>query len=682
MAAKFMQKHIKVSFIYTLVLIVIQALFSGKAQLLGQDFTSVAESIVSFYPWTAVLELSKLFLYVFAIIFFLRLIFSWGRPPQKKTILNQAAASALCFLSYIAFWFSAALKYPALYEQFIPTRLQSIIHSFAFITSPNSLFFISLTFLTLALFYTQAYSFKKTLAKTSIIILFVFLLPKAALFSFSADTEQTDKNNVVMITIDSFRRDHLNTAITPNIWAIAQDPQSTLFTDHSIGIPRTFPSWKEILESQYGIRNNILHMFPGLKELRSKTQGLPSTLNQQGYSTAVISDFAGDIFPKFKTGFQTINAPKMNIKTMIELGVDQMFPLFLPFMLNDSGRIVFPSLLESPAFADPKFLSEEAVHYIRRNRDKAFFLDIFYSTAHFPYAAPWPFYSKYSDPNYTGSFLFQKTPDLRGDLDSLSTENIKQIRSLYKGALNSIDSSIKVIIDELKNSNLWDTTTLIVTADHGEDLYENNMLQGHGEHLKGTNVLKVPLIIKQPKSSNITHKTVSFLTRSIDIAPTILGLNNIPIPSSMQGTNLTPWTNGKANKNPNQSAYSETGIWFSRKGSGFFQKNRIDYPGISGLLNFDPGKTAEVVLKNKYSAILSTAKHRSLVKGDFKLIAIPTPEKVNLELYNRRDDPENKKNIARDHPDIVSTLEKEMIKIIKENSINSKVIDNYVVPND
>src|SRR5690606_28944331 len=83
-----------------------------------------------------------------------------------------------------------------------------------------------------------------------------------------------------------------------------------------------------------------------------------------------------------------------------------------------------------------------------------------------------------------------------------------------------------------------------------------------------------------------------------------------------------------------------------RQGPGFYQSNRLDYPGISGLLNFDQGYSGEIVLNSRYERAIVAAKHRMLIAGDEKVIYMPTPQGVRYELYDRRLDPANAHNLA------------------------------------
>jgi arylsulfatase A-like enzyme len=77
---------------------------------------------------------------------------------------------------------------------------------------------------------------------------------------------------------------------------------------------------------------------------------------------------------------------------------------------------------------------------------------------------------------------------------------------------------------------------IILTADHGEAFDEHDS-RYHGTSLFEEQV-RVPLVIVVP---GLKPAVVSGPVELIDIAPTVLGLLDIPIPARMRGTDLGPW---------------------------------------------------------------------------------------------------------------------------------------------
>src|SRR4029077_8881294 len=98
---------------------------------------------------------------------------------------------------------------------------------------------------------------------------------------------------------------------------------------------------------------------------------------------------------------------------------------------------------------------------------------------------------------------------------------------------------VGVLRKTLEAAGLWDRTAVIVTADHGEALYEHAFIM-HNEQLYEDSV-RVPLILRLPGSA-LGGRRVPGLVDSTDIAPTIadiLGVKERP-PAGFRGRSLLP----------------------------------------------------------------------------------------------------------------------------------------------
>ena len=100
--------------------------------------------------------------------------------------------------------------------------------------------------------------------------------------------------NVLVLAADSLRADRLDPKIAPNLAALAA--KGTRFDRAYVSIPRTFPSWVTILTGRHGHHHGIRSMFPTWEDRAKDFDALPQRLAQAGWSTGVVSDYAGDIF--------------------------------------------------------------------------------------------------------------------------------------------------------------------------------------------------------------------------------------------------------------------------------------------------------------------------------------------------------------------------------------------------
>lgn len=669
--------------------------FTAGSQFLGRDVSSLAAGVMGFYPWVAAYEAFKVLGAAFCVM---AVVVAFTVTAQRKVAGDRVWArwlfAAAPVVAYGAWLGAAVLHYPSLFEEALPAWAKIWVFRGAFHVSPQTLYRVATVLVGVAPVALAARLVIPRGGATAVAPRYKQALFKAGLCAASATLAAVTwkampngrshgaavKPHVLVIGVDSLRVDRLgNAAVTPHLTALMNDPQTVSFTEHYVGVPRTFPSWIEMIEGRYAAKTGIRHMFPDFASREGEKQGLVTAFRDAGYRTIAVSDFAGDIFPRFQAGFQTVDAPKLTLKTMIRMMIDRAFPLLTPLVASDLGQVLFPALRESPAYADAGWLARRALDDFGDSKAPTF-LTLFFSTAHFPYAAPFPHYKAFASADYDGAYLFEKNPEAGLREGAQRDADVAQVRALYDGAVHAVDAEVGRIERELKMRGLWDDTIVVVTADHGEDLYEDGVGQGHGEHLRGRNVLRVPFLVKMPAGARPSVNKIEFMTRSIDVASTVTAAAGVGGGKIGDGENFLPWVRGERAGDPGLSAYSETEIWFERTGDGFFQKKRLDYPGISGLLDFDQGYSGEIVLNPGYEEALVTAKHRMIADARYKLIYMPTPDGIEYELYDRKADPDDKVNLAAEQPAALEEMRGRLMAWIGMHEAKRRVVSGYVVP--
>lgn len=132
----------------------------------------------------------------------------------------------------------------------------------------------------------------------------------------------------------------------------------------------------------------------------------------------------------------------------------------------------------------------------------------------------------------------------------------------YNAALTAADSAVGKLVAALHAQKLEDNTAVIVVADHGQSL------GAHGEDTHGVflydETIHVPLLIRLPEAKP-TAKQVAAKVRLVDVAPTILEIAAIPVPSQMQGQSLLRIA--KSGSGADQPVYSRSD--FSQRGFGW-----------------------------------------------------------------------------------------------------------------
>jgi len=120
------------------------------------------------------------------------------------------------------------------------------------------------------------------------------------------------------------------------------------------------------------------------------------------------------------------------------------------------------------------------------------------------------------DPGYV--YKRMPTNDMMLGKAPCGPEEVAAVRKLYAGTLYYTDSLLKETFDDLKRLGLWDDTLVIVTADHGEELYDHHGFFHHSPSLY-EGALRVPLLIKFPRQRG--RRVVEENVSHIDILPTI-----------------------------------------------------------------------------------------------------------------------------------------------------------------
>jgi len=160
------------------------------------------------------------------------------------------------------------------------------------------------------------------------------------------------------------------------------------------------------------------------------------------------------------------------------------------------------------------FQTSEAMRWVRKNPNGSI-LYLCYNAPHQPYSPPYLYRNKFSDKNYP------KSNWLKNNLKkNISWDNYKTQMQLYDAEISFIDDQIGRLYNLLSESGLKNNTTVIITSDQGEELFERDDFGHSCKKPLYNELIKVPLIIWSPgllKESKTISKNVS----TADIYPTI-----------------------------------------------------------------------------------------------------------------------------------------------------------------
>ncbi len=303
---------------------------------------------------------------------------------------------------------------------------------------------------------------------------------------------------------------------------------------------------------------------------------------------------------------------------------------------------------------------EERLRKVRKSGEP-FFWHVFYSCNHLPYRSPEPYVSMFSNPNYKGANKngvdfdidgFIGRTDLENKWEALAEKEVQQIRDLYDGTTRQFDGHVGRILDALQRNGLSENTVVVVTADHGDNLYEEGVTLGHGLTFNGgMQANHVPLVIFSP---GVAAQKFPELVRSIDIAPTLLELAGEPVPERWEGRSVAGWLRGETD--PEERVfYGETGFPFIQFRVAGIERPQL--PPMDAMTRIDETFNYQFVLKEEYEAPLVAAKQRCIVLKQWKLICTPTADGGrHFGLFNMEEGGDPLKDVSAENPKIARTL--------------------------
>ncbi len=174
-------------------------------------------------------------------------------------------------------------------------------------------------------------------------------------------------------------------------------------------------------------------------------------------------------------------------------------------------------------------------------RKEPWFLYIGTVDTHVSWRAKEPWLSKY-DPGYSGRFdaVFSGEDAAKSAKLHMTQREMTHVRALYDSNVSYQDDVLGKLIEKLKTAGIWDQTMLVVTADHGDEQWEDGRV-GHGASSRDM-LVHVPLLIHYPPMIKAGKYPEG--TEIIDIVPTIADALGVQMDAEWQGQSLVPLTQG------------------------------------------------------------------------------------------------------------------------------------------
>jgi len=410
-----------------------------------------------------------------------------------------------------------------------------------------------------------------------IVSIFTLVIVAAVLYlrlqptSFSA-LRGKKQFNYVLISVDTLRADRIGCYGYADI----ETPYMDMFAQRGVKFDRCIAQTPLTLPSHTSLLTGTHPTFHGVRDnggflVPQELITLAESFKDKDYRTSAF-----------------VAAYVLDSKWGIDQGFDHYFDQF------DLSKYKTVSLGNVQRRGDE--VIDEALSWLDQNIQENFFTWIHLYDPHTPYDPPSPFREKYPGRPYIGEIAYT-------------------------------DSQLGRLWDYLDEKELLDKTILIFVADHGESLGEHDE-QTHGFFIYQEGI-HVPLIFVTPfeKLQGLSRQNIVSL---VDIMPTVLEMEEMPIPDQVQGTSLLPLFLNRMEERAN-FAYSET----------FYPRYHYGWSELT-----------------------------SIQEDRYKLIVAP-----ELELYDLDSDPMERKNLASLEPETTRRLIRAAEQFQAESSMGSLEVD-------
>ena len=315
--------------------------------------------------------------------------------------------------------------------------------------------------------------------------------------------------NVLLVSIDTLRRDHLSCygyerETSPNIDSLADE--GVLFQTVVAPSAWTLPVHTTLLTALPPTQHDVITLH---RRLKPDVVTLPAVMRDAGYATAafVSTTVLNVVFGLWRgfdhyddyTHVHTGYTDRCRVSTPAL--VDAVKDWLDVWRLRGSGR---------PFFV---FLHLYDVHSKRHHRQPGAAL----------YCSPTPFQDMY-DPSYRGENKGQRLIGKHSSTERMSERDLIHNMALYDGEIRFVDDQLEDLFAILRSLGVMDRTIISVISDHGEEFYEHGR-QGHHQSLYDETIL-VPWVMRFPEKIP-AGRVVEAQVRMMDIAPTILSLAGI-----------------------------------------------------------------------------------------------------------------------------------------------------------
>jgi len=322
--------------------------------------------------------------------------------------------------------------------------------------------------------------------KSILWIILLCALPIAAALIYLILTQFTNDKapNIILISIDTLRHDHVGFAghkpegrsTTPYIDSLSE--KSAVFLHGVSSSTWTLPGHYSLLT---GLPNSLHRMVDDRISFKDKLETMAENLKTKNYKTGGF--YSGPyLHPHFgfDQGFDNYEEC-MDEPTIYETVANKKLTREQVQKLNIVKE------RRSHEEVTSRNVTDNAINWVRRNKDDKIFLFLHYFDPHYDYHAPAPFnnlyYSDYNGP-VNGQYVVHQNYD--------NPEDLKKTIALYDGEISWVDHNIDRLFKALNkiDRSIIENSIVVITSDHGEEFFEHKLI-GHRKNLYAAS-LRIP----------------------------------------------------------------------------------------------------------------------------------------------------------------------------------------------
>jgi arylsulfatase A-like enzyme len=364
--------------------------------------------------------------------------------------------------------------------------------------------------------------------------------------------------NVVVVIIDTLRKDHVGAYGNPWI----KTPNLDALSRESLRFTRAYPESLPTICARRAIHTG-LRTWPfrdwrrykgvdvdlwGWQPIPEGQTTLAEILRDEGYQTLFVTDTLHQFKASmnFQRGFDVFDfirgqttdsykpiwtSPPEKVKDALlkgdVLGTMRGIEYIRQYFANVAHRKT-----EEDWFA-PQVFTRASEFLEVANEDQPFFLVADCYDPHAPYDPTEEYVSLY-DEGYEGPEPFFP---IYGPSDYLTDRELQRMSARYAGEVTMADRWLGHFLEKMEELKLFENTLLVVLSDHGVAHGEHGII-GKPPHALWPEVTDVPFFVRYPGDKG-AEETSDHYASTHDVAPTILGFLGIEPPQPMDGQDLS-----------------------------------------------------------------------------------------------------------------------------------------------